>query len=162
LATVGDGALAARLGRPESERMELRRTVTVGASLERVFDYLADFANTREWDPGTVRCSRISGDGGPGTTYANTSKFLGRETDLTYVVQELEAPHRIALRGENKTVVAHDTMVLHTVGAGTEVIYTATFEFSGIAKYLGPLLKGPLKKLGDDAERGLRENLSRL
>jgi uncharacterized protein YndB with AHSA1/START domain len=142
--------------------MELRRTVTVGAPVERVFDYLSDFANTREWDPGTVRCSRVSGDGGPGTTYANTSKFLGRETELTYVVQELEAPHRIALRGENKTVVAHDTMVMHTVSAGTEVVYTARFEFSGIARYLGPLLKGPLKRLGDDAERGLRENLSRL
>ena len=123
--------------------MELRRTVIVGASLERVFDYLSDFANAREWDPGTVRCARLSGDGGPGTTYANTSKLLGRETDLTYVVEELEAPHRIALRGHNRAVVAHDTMVLHTVSAGTEVIYTARFEFTGIAQLPGPAAQGP-------------------
>jgi uncharacterized protein YndB with AHSA1/START domain len=142
--------------------MELRRTVTVGACLERVFDYLSDFTNTREWDPGTVRCSRVSGDGGPGTTYANTSRLLGRRTHLTYVVEELEAPHRIALRGQSRTVVAHDTLVLHTVGAGTEVVYTARFQFSGFARYLGPLVNGSLKKLGDRAEHGLRENLSRL
>jgi carbon monoxide dehydrogenase subunit G len=142
--------------------MELRRTVIVGASLERVFDYLSDFTNAREWDPGTVCCARLSGDGGPGTTYANTSKLLGRETHLTYVVEELEAPHRIALRGHGRAVQAHDTMVLHTVSAGTEVIYTARFEFTGLARYLGPLLSGSLKRLGDGAEHGLRENLSRL
>ncbi len=49
---------------------------------ERVFAYLADFTHTEEWDPGTVRTHRVSGDGGVGTTYANTSRFLGRETDL--------------------------------------------------------------------------------
>ncbi|MGZ4467252.1 MAG: hypothetical protein ACXVXB_02140 [Nocardioidaceae bacterium] len=38
---------------------------------------------------------RVSGDGGVGTEYHNTSKFAGRETELTYVVQALVPDRRI-------------------------------------------------------------------
>jgi uncharacterized protein YndB with AHSA1/START domain len=54
--------------------MRLQRSVTVDASPEKVFAYLSDFTTTEEWDPGTVRCVRTSGDGGVGTVYLNTSK----------------------------------------------------------------------------------------
>src|SRR5450759_2360582 len=40
-----------------------------------------------------------------------------------------ESAHRIALRGENKTVIAHDTMTFRTSGGRTEVTYTADFTF---------------------------------
>ena len=87
--------------------MLIERTVTVDRSPAEVFAYLADFTTTMEWDPGTVRTTRVSGDGGVGTTYRNVSKFLGRETELTYVVTEHRPPELLELRGENKTVVAH-------------------------------------------------------
>jgi hypothetical protein len=38
------------------------------------------------------------GDGGVGTTYLNTSTFLGRETPLTYVVCDFVPGERIRLR----------------------------------------------------------------
>ena len=38
-----------------------------------MFAYLSDFTTTNEWDPGTVSTERVSGDGGVGTTYHNTS-----------------------------------------------------------------------------------------
>ena len=47
-------------------------------------------------------------------------------------------------------------------GTGTRVTYTADFEFRGVAKYVAPLLSPAFKKLGDEAERGLREALGRL
>lgn len=142
--------------------MQLQRVVRVDRPIDLVFAYLADFTTAKEWDPGTVSCRRVSGEGQVGTTYVNTSRFMGRQTELTYVVQALETPHRITLRGENRTVVSIDDMQLRSVGDGTEVTYTATFAFSGVARYLAPLLKGPLNKLGDDTERGLRQALSRL
>ena len=142
--------------------MRLQRSVTVDASPEKVFAYLSDFTTTEQWDPGTVRCQRTSGDGGVGTIYLNTSKFLGRETELTYTVLEVEPGRRVQLRGQNKTVTATDTMEIDPNGSGSDVTYTADFAFNGVAKYLAPLLAGPLKKLGDDAEKGLREALSRL
>ena len=142
--------------------MRLQRSVTVNASPAKVFAFLSDFTTTEQWDPGTVRCQRTSGDGGVGTVYLNTSKFLGRETELTYTVLEVDPGRRVRLRGQNKTVTATDTMEISPNGSGSDVTYTADFDFNGVAKYLAPLLAGPLKKLGDDAEKGLREALSRL
>ena len=72
--------------------MKLQRSVDTAASPEVVFAYLSDFTTTNEWDPGTVRTERVAGDGGVGTTYHNTSKFMGKETELTYEVVEHSAP----------------------------------------------------------------------
>ena len=142
--------------------MQLRRTVETTASPAVVFAYLSDFTTTNEWDPGTVRTERISGDGGVGTTYANTSSFMGRETELTYEVVEHQPDSRFALRGENKSVVAHDSMEIGPLGDGSTVTYTADFTFKGLGKLVAPLLAPALKKLGDEAEQGLREALAKL
>ena len=143
--------------------MDIVRTVTTRAPAARVFAYLSDFTTTTEWDPGTVRTTRQAGDGGVGTRYRNVSRFLGRETELTYVVEELAAPSRFRLRGENATVVAHDTMTLvETPSGGTSVTYHAQFELKGLARFVALLLAPAFKKLGDDAEAGLRAALERL
>ena len=142
--------------------MKLQRTVETTATPAQVFAYLSDFTTTNEWDPGTVKTVKVTGDGGLGTTYDNTSSFMGRETELTYVVQIHEPDKRFGLRGENKSVIANDLMEIAPMGAGSTVTYTADFEFKGIGKYVAPLLKPALKKLGDEAETGLREALARL
>lgn len=142
--------------------MKLQRTVETTASPSAVFAYLGDFTTTTEWDPGTVETTRVSGDGGVGTTYHNVSRFLGRTTELTYVVERHEPDRLLALRGENKSVVAHDTMEIAPDGAGTRVTYTAEFDFKGLAGLVAPLLVPALKKLGDEAENGLRSALGRL
>jgi hypothetical protein len=139
--------------------MRLERTVIpVGSA----FDYLADFTTTTEWDPGTVSTVRADGGGGVGTTYRNTSRFLGRETSLTYVVEELVPDERIRLRGENETVISVDTMTFQQVGSGTEVTYTAEFTFKGVSRFVAPLLKPAFTRLGNEAETGLRAALTKL
>jgi len=142
--------------------VRLNKTVTVDKPVDKVFAYLSDFATTTEWDPGTVQTVRISGDGAVGTEYRNTTRFAGRQTQLTYVVDELVPNQRIALRGENKTVIASDTMTFRTSGRGTEVTYTADFTFKGLTRFLAPLLKPALNRLGDRAEVGMRDALGRL
>ena len=142
--------------------MKLQRTVETPASPAAVFAYLSDFTTTTEWDPGTVRTVLVSGDGGVGTTYRNTSKFLGRETELTYEVVEHRPSSLVALRGENASVVAHDRMEIEPSGLAAKVTYTADFEFKGLGRFLAPLLAPALKRLGDEAEKGLRQALSRL
>lgn len=143
--------------------MQISRTVEVDTPLEKVFAYLSDFTTTTEWDPGSVRTVRVSGDGGVGTTYHNTSTFNGRETEVVYEVTELVEHQRFALRGENKTIIARDTMEFAaTPGGGSRVTYTADFTFKGLAKLVAPFLGGAFKKLGDEAEQGLREHLGKL
>ena len=140
----------------------IERVVTVDQSVETVFAYLSDFETTTEWDPGTVSTVKVEGDGGPGTKYRNTSSFAGRETELEYVVQQLEAGKVFQLRGENKTVSALDTMTFRPADGGTEVTYRAEFEFKGVTRLIEPLFKSQFKKLGDEAEQGMREALSKL
>jgi len=147
--------------------MRLQRVVTTDKPLDQVFAYLSDFTTTTAWDPGTVRTVRTSGDGGFGTEYLNTSTFAGRETQLTYVVEDLVPNRHIALRGENKTVVAHDTMTFREISTSaevtsTEVTYTADFTFKGIARLVALFLKPAFERLGNEAESGMAAALARL
>jgi len=142
--------------------VRLERTVAVDIPVRRAFQYLADFTTTTEWDPGTVSTVRCAGDGGVGTTYRNTSRFLGRETSLTYVVEDLVTDELVRLRGENKTVISVDTMTFRRRGSRTEVTYTAQFTFKGPGRLLAPLLKPAFMRLGNHAESGLREALTQL
>ena len=147
--------------------MKLKRTVTVQKPLDEVFAYLSDFTTTTEWDPGTVKTVRTSGDGTFGTEYQNTSTFAGRQTQLTYVVVDLVPNRHIALRGENKSVIANDTMTFRETGsdtetARTEVTYTADFTFEGITRLIAPLMKPAFTRLGNEAEAGMAAALERL
>src|ERR1700744_6317477 len=120
--------------------MKVQRTVRTDKPLTKVFDYLSDFT----------------------TTYRNTSEFMGRQTELRYVVQELVPGERIKLRGENKTVISIDTMTFRPAGDQTEVTYSAEFDFKGPVRYLAPLLRPALNRLGDQAETGLSRALANL
>jgi carbon monoxide dehydrogenase subunit G len=142
--------------------MRLQKTVVVDKPLDTVFGYLSDFTTTTEWDPGTVVTVNRDGDGGVGTTYLNTSAFLGRETQLTYVVREFVPGERIRLRGENKTVIAVDTLSFRSVNAGTEVTYTAEFTFKGPSRLFAPLLRPAFDRLGRKAQTGMRKALNQL
>jgi len=142
--------------------MQIRKSITVEKPLETVFAYLCDFTTTTEWDPGTVHTVRESGDGGIGTKYLNTSRFLGRQTQLTYIVHDLRPHRHIQLRGENATLIANDTMTFTRAGGGTEVTYTADFTFKGVARFLAPLLRPAFRRLGDKAAAGMRSTLSAL
>lgn len=146
--------------------MEITRTIDTTAPLDKVFAYLSDFTTTNEWDPGTVRTELLSGDGGVGTRYHNTSKFLGRESELVYTTKELVPRARLVLEGDNKTVQATDTMTFTTVGTGTRVVYHADFAFKGPVKLVAPLLSPVLakafKKLGDEAEVAMKSALDKL
>lgn len=138
------------------------RTVRTAADPQVVFDYLVDFTTTEQWDPATVTTQRLSGDGGLGTRYHHVSRFMGRETELEYTVVDVDPGTLLRLRGVNDTVTATDTMRVTPDGTGSVVEYTAEFEWHGVAKVAAPLLAPALKKLGDDAERGLQENLDKL
>lgn len=142
--------------------MLITRTVETSASPDAVFAYLSDFTNTTQWDPGTVDTTLVSGDGGVGTVYRNVSEFNGRKTELTYTVVQHNAPTLFVLEGTNKTVDATDRMEIAPHGTGSKVTYSANFKFKGIVKLAVPFLGGAFKKLGDEAEEGLRDALAKL
>ena len=140
----------------------VQRTVVTDHPVEAVYAYLRDFENAVEWDAGTVACRRTSGDGGVGSEYLNTSRFLGRETELTYTLKDLVPDERVVLVGRNATVTSTDRIEIMPRPTGSEVVYTATFEFKGAARLLIPFLRMPIRRLADHAEDSLTAALGRL
>jgi carbon monoxide dehydrogenase subunit G len=143
--------------------MHVERTFTVATPIETVFDYLADFTHTNEWDPGTIETRRESGDGGVGTTYHNVSEFAGRRTELTYESVVQERPTRLQFRGTNKTATATDTLTLSPAGDGTEIHYRADFEFTFPVSLVAPLVVKPkLGGIADETVAQLQRTLENL
>ena len=138
------------------------RTFTTTAPPGAVFDYLADFTHAEEWDPGTVSCTRVSGDGGVGTTYRNVSSFLGRESEITYTTVELESPTRIHFTGHNEQFDGHDVLGIRARGDGSEVTYTAEFAFRGKARFAAPVVAAYLPILARKTVDQLQGRLDRL
>ena len=140
--------------------MTVERTIRTTAAPDVVFPYLVDFRNATEWDAGTVSCERVSGDGGPGTVYKNVSKFAGNTVELEYTTRTVAEPEFVIV-GKNDTTTSHDTITVRPDGTGSVVTYRADFEFSGIARFLGPVMTPLLERLGDRTAAQLKESLDR-
>lgn len=140
----------------------IQRTIDVDKPPDQVFSYLADFTNTTEWDPGTIRTVLVEGDGGVGSRYENTSKFAGRVSTLIYVVQEIVPGRSIHLRGENSSLIANDRITVEQHGGGARVGYRAEFEFGGILRLFTPILRVLVNRLGTAGADGMKQALQRL
>ncbi|MGW1771444.1 SRPBCC family protein [Streptomyces sp. NPDC002104] len=135
--------------------IKVERKILVGMPLDELVAYLADFGHAQDWDPGTVRCARIDdGPVRPGATWHNTSRFRGRTTNLVYRLESME-PHRLVFAGANKTVEARDVMRFEPRSAAvTQLTYTASLKFKGLARLAEPFLRSEFETLADKvAER---------
>ncbi|CAN5513407.1 SRPBCC family protein [soil metagenome] len=143
--------------------LTVERTFTVQAPIENVFDYLADFTNTNDWDPGTVRTTRL--DNGPlqvGAKFHNVSKFRGRETELDYELTVFDPRTHLTFQGTNKTVTSTDDLSFRPDGSGTQIHYAAHFDFHGVAKLAQPFLSSTFETLADDTVIKMTGVLERL
>lgn len=141
---------------------QIDRTVSTDSSVERVWAFMSDFTTTQQWDPPTVTTERVSGDGGVGTQYQNTSRVFGHDTEILYTVVECRPPELLRLHGRSDSFEAVDTVTVSSVGAKTMVQYTADFTFRGATKLATPLLAVGLQKIGNDAEQQMQECLDSL
>jgi len=139
----------------------IERTVRTLTPPEKVFPYLVDFRNVTDWDRGTDSCERVSGDGGPGTVYRNTSTFVGNTVELEYTVDAVEQP-RFVIVGRNETTTSRDTITVSPRDGGSVVVYRADFVFTGLARFAAPLIVPLLDRLGDRTAARLATALDRL
>jgi carbon monoxide dehydrogenase subunit G len=142
--------------------LSAHRTLTTRTPPDRVYAFLVDFENAEEWDPGTVECRRLEGDGGVGTRYRNVSSFLGRRTTLEYVTTELDPDSFVHLTGHNDQFTGHDRLRLEPAGTGTRVTYDAEFAFHGASLVAVPLVAAYLPLLARKTVRQLGDRLDRL
>lgn len=142
--------------------VSVERSFAVTPPPARVIDYLKDFGNAEEWDPGTQTCTRI--DDGPvkvGSSWRNESKIFGVTAKLVYHLNRLD--HRtIEFVGENDNSTSTDTITVDPDGEGSVVTYHADLQMKGAAKLLTPAMKLAFEKLAGDVEEQLTRVLNGL
>ena len=142
--------------------INVERSFPVNQPVDVVVNYLKDFANAEEWDPGTKSC--VQETAGPvvvGTTWHNVSVIRGRETELSYRLAELEPGH-VKLIGENKTATSIDDMTVAETTTGSMITYHAQITFNGLAKLAGPFLQSEFEGLGDQTAEQITRAINAL
>ena len=142
----------------------MSRTFDVRPEPRVVLDYLKDFSNAEDWDPGTETCTRT--DSGPvrvGSTWHNVSRLAGVSTELDYTLEQL-TDDTIVLVGRNDTATSTDTITVvpSPEGSGSQVTYEAVIELSGAAKVADPIMKIVFEKIGSDTEDDMTTVLNRI
>ena len=139
----------------------VQRIFTVTPPPAEVIDYLKDFANATEWDPGTRSCTQNgSGPVEVGTTWHNVSKVAGLTTELEYELTELTGQGLVFV-GRNKGATSTDTISVLPSGGGSEITYRADLDMHGIAALAAPAMKLVFERLADETEEQLRAVLNR-
>ncbi len=141
----------------------VQRTFEVDAPLDQVFDYLADFTHTEQWDPGTVSTTRL--DTAPlsvGARFRNVSEFRGRRTELEYTLRELDHGVHLVFEGQNKSATTTDDLTFSEKAGRTTIKYRANFDFHGVAKLAGPVVALGLNKLADETVAQMKQTLESL
>ena len=112
----------------------IRRSAEVSKPIDQVVGYLKDFTHAEQWDPGTEACTRLdSGPLGVGSSWHNTSKFLGRRVELIYRL-ERALPDRLTFVGTNDAATSTDDLTFEPVGGGTRLTYHADIRLRGVAR----------------------------
>lgn len=138
------------------ERLETR------LGLDATFAYIADFANSEEWDPGVDSAERIDdGPVGVGARYRLGVHLAGRVAPMEYRITVFEPPHRVVLEGEGSGVTAIDDIRFDRAGDGTRIEYNADIRLGGLLRFIQPFLGGAFAKLASNAVGGMRSTLDR-
>ena len=128
--------------------------------IDDVFAYVANFANSSEWDPGTATSERIdAGPVGLGARYRLGVRMQGRVAPMEYRITAFEAPRRVVLTGAGSGVASVDEIRFEPTAAGTRIDYTADIRLGGVLRLVQPFLGGAFSKIARDAVGGMQRAL---
>ena len=131
--------------------------------IEATYDFIANFANSHAWDPGTAWSRRTGTGDGPiavGTTFELGVRMGGRVAPMTYRITHFERPTRVVLVGEGSGVASIDDIRFEPSGGGTAIDYAADISLQGVRRLLQPFLGRTFERIGRDAASGMRDALA--
>ncbi len=138
----------------------LTETIETTLPIEATFAYLADFANSREWDPGVATAERIGNEPiGVGTSYRLGVRVGNRVRPMEYTVSNFDPLRRVVLVGSGSGVSAVDTIEFARTPTGTRVDYTADINLRGVMRLVQPFIGGTFAKIAQDAAGGIQHQL---
>ncbi len=142
--------------------MRVRKQIEVRPPVGEVFDYVADFSNAAEWDPGIAEARKLTdGPVKTGSEFDVVALFRGKRHRFHYVVTTFEPERRVVLSGDGDRARSVDEIAFEPAQNGTRITYIADFHLKGIFRPAGPLLAPVMSRMGDDALEGLKTVLDR-
>ena len=133
-----------------------RMSIRTDRSAAEAFAYLADLSNFADWDPGVASSVQVAGDG-PGLGAEYDVNASGSE--LRYVVDEYDPPHRIQAHARNRWLTSVDIISVAADGGGSVVTYDADLRLHGLLRLGDPILALAFRRIGDRAADSLVERL---
>ena len=129
---------------------------------QAILDYMADFANAREWDPG-VSDARALTPGAPrlGSEFELDVAMARRSVPLRYRIVEFDSNH-VRLVAQNSWLRSDDTIGVTPTSSGTTLTYDAHLALTGAARIAQPLLGLVFDRVGDRAAAGLAATIERM
>jgi hypothetical protein len=130
------------------------------------FTYVADFTNTREWDPMIEAATRR--DDGPlriGSAFEVALRMGSRTIPLVYTITELRPDEKVVLETSGSWYRGRDDVRIRDADdghGGSEVRWDATFALRGPLMLLEPLLAVGFRRTAKLAVAGLRAALTAL
>jgi len=125
-----------------------------------VFAFIADVDRKHEWVT-EVLSSRLTSDGqiGPGTTFEDTVRFLGRTSVVPTVFTEYEPPRKIAYRHLGGPIQAELAFEMLPVPAGSDLSVTIEAQLPWYLRPLTPILRRELARQMDANFAALKSSL---
>ncbi len=133
-----------------------RTTIHSPWSATEAFDYMADFRNIQEWDPGVSKSVLAVGTS-PGPDAEYDLKLAA--TTLRYKTLEYTYPLRTVLEAKTAILRSYDVIEVNETPTGCDVTYDATLELNGVLGLADPPLGLFFSRIGDKAADGMLEAL---
>jgi uncharacterized protein YndB with AHSA1/START domain len=125
-------------------------SVVINRPIEEVFAFATEPENEPLWQSTSLETEQTSeGSVGVGTTFRNTSKFLGRRIDSTYEVTENEPPRRQCLRITSGPIPGSGCYLFEPAEGGTRFTQTFEAEIGGFFKLAEPLVGRAIRRQMD-------------
>lgn len=141
----------------------VRATVTTLLPIEVAFDYVANFENIVEWDPGVIAARKTTDTAaGVGSAYYLDLNYGGSDLAMTYRITEFDAPHLVVLEGDGARSRAVDRISVSEANHATRVEYEADISLKGVFRLAEPFLGKLFARIGEDARDGLDQRFSQL
>ena len=125
-------------------------SVVVDRPIEEVFAFATEPENEPLWQSTSLETEQTSGGPvGVGTTFRNTSKFLGRRIDSTYEVTENEPPRRQCVRVTSGPIPGSGCYLFEPAEGGTRFTQRFEAEIGGFFRLAEPLVGRAIRRQMD-------------
>lgn len=125
-------------------------SVVIDRPIEEVFAFATEPENEPLWQSTSLETEQTSGGPvGVGTTFRNTSKFLGRRIDSTYEVTENEPPRRQCVRVTSGPIPGSGCYLFEPAEGGTRFTQRFEAEIGGFFRLAEPLVGRAIRRQMD-------------